>query len=61
MGWIEPPPYFYTVSETGRYVEEQYIEIPVGSSATHKFVKLKEVNSDFSELPKKDISNEPFN
>ena len=23
MGWIEPPPYFYTVSETGRDVAEQ--------------------------------------
>ena len=25
IGWIESPPYFYTVSETGRDVAEQYI------------------------------------
>ena len=29
--------------------------------APHKFVKLAEVNPDFSELPKKYITNEPFN
>ena len=61
MGWIESPPYFFTVSETGRDVAEQYIETPVGSLAPHKFVKLTEVNSDFAELPKKDASNEPLN
>ena len=33
MGWIGSPPYFCTVSETGRDVAEQYIEIPVGSLA----------------------------
>ena len=30
MGLIEYPPYFFTVSETGRDVAEQYIETPVG-------------------------------
>ena len=48
MGWIESPPYFCTVSETGRYVAEQYIETPVGSLAEHKFVELTEVNSDIA-------------
>ena len=49
------------MSETGRDVSEQYIETPVGSLAPHKFVKLTEVNPYFAELPKEDISNEPFN
>ena len=40
---------------------EQYIKTLVGSLAPHKFVKLKEVNTYFAELPKKDISNEPLN
>ena len=61
MGWIESPPYFCTVSETGRYVAEQYIETPVGSLSEHKFVKFTEVNSDISELKKKYTSREPFN
>ena len=29
MGWIESPPYFCTVLETGKYAAEQYIEDPV--------------------------------
>ena len=33
----------------------------MGSLAPHKAVKLTEVNPDFAELPKKDISNEPIN
>ena len=61
MGWIESPPYFCTVSETGRYVAGQYIETPVGSLSEHKFVKFTEVNSDISELKKKYTSREPFN
>ena len=61
MGWIESPNYFFTVSETGRDVAEQYIDTPVGSLAQHKFMKLTEVNSEFSELTKKDTSNKPFN
>ena len=40
---------------------EQYIETPMGSLAPHKFVKLTEVNSDFAEMPKKYILNEPLN
>ena len=40
---------------------EQYIDTPVGSLAPHNFLKLMEVNPYFVELPKKDISNEPFN
>ena len=47
--------------ETGEDKAEQYIETPVGSLAPHKFVELMEVNPYFVELPKKDISNEPFN
>ena len=31
------------------------------SLAPHNFLNLTEVNSDFSELPKKDTLNEPFN
>ena len=61
MGWIEPPPYLCTVSETGRDVAEQYIETPVGSLAEHKFVELAEVNSEIAELKNKDTSKEPFN
>ena len=61
MGWIEYPSYFCTVSKTGQDVAEQYINIPVGSLAPHKFVKLMEVNPGFSELTKKDILNKPFN
>ena len=61
MGWIESPPYFCTVSETGRYVAEQYIDTPVVSLALHKFVKFKEVNPEFLELPKAYISDYPFN
>ena len=61
MGWIESPPYFFTVSETGRDVAEQYIKTPVGSLAPHKFLKLTEVNPYFAELPKSDILDEPFN
>ena len=61
LKWIEYPPYFCTVSETGQGVVEQYIKTPVVSLAPHKLVKLTEVNSNFVELPKKDTSNEPFN
>ena len=61
MGWIKFPPYFCTVSKTGRDVAEKYTETPVVSLAQHKFVKLTEVNSEFTELPKKDTLNETFN
>ena len=61
MGWIESPPYFCTVLETGWYVSEQYIDTPVGSLEQHNFVKLTEVNSEFAELQKKDTPKEPFN
>ena len=40
---------------------EKYIETPVGSLALYKFVKLTEVNPDFTELPKSDISDELSN
>ena len=40
---------------------EQYIDTPVGSLAPHKFVKLTEVNPDFTELPKIDILYNKFN
>ena len=33
----------------------------MGSLALHKFVKLTEVNPEFAELPKNDISDDPFN
>ena len=33
----------------------------MGSLAPHKFLKLMEVNPDFSELPKSDISDDLFN
>ena len=39
---------------------EQYIETPVGSFALHKFVKLREVNPDFAEVPKSDVLDDPF-
>ena len=60
MEWIESPPYFCTVSETVRYVEDQYVDTPVVSLALHKFVKLTEVNPEFAELPKVDISDDLF-
>ena len=53
----ERPPLWYQYVE----VEEQYIETPVGSLASHKFVKLTEVNPEFAELPKIDILDDPFN
>ena len=61
MGWIESPPYFCTVSETGQNVAEQYIDTPVGSLAEHKFVEFTEVNSEIAELKKKYTSKETFN
>ena len=54
MGWIESPPYFFTMSETGQDVAEKYIKTAVGSLAQHKFVKLTELESEFAELQKKD-------
>ena len=45
MRWIESPPYFCTVLETGRDVAEQYINTPVEQLAEHKFVEFTEVNS----------------
>ena len=48
MGRIESPPYFFTVSETGQYLAEQYINTPVGSLEEHKFVDLTEVNSEIA-------------
>ena len=56
MGWIESPPYFCTVLETGRDVAEQCIKTPVGSLAEHKFVEFTEVNSEIVELKDKDTS-----
>ena len=61
MGWIESPPYFFTVLETGRDVAEQYIKTSVGSLAEHKFVELTEVNSEIAELKNKYTSKEPLN
>ena len=61
MGWIESPPYFCTVLETGWDAAKNYIDTPVGSLGPHKFVKLKEVNPEFAELPKIEISEDPFN
>ena len=40
---------------------EQYIETPMGSLAPQTFLKLTEVNPEFAELPKSDISDYPFN
>ena len=34
---------------------------PAGSLAPHKFVKLTEVNPEFAEMSKVDISDNPFN
>ena len=45
----------------GRDVAKQYIETPVRSLALKKFVKLTEVNSEFTDLPKSDILDDPFN
>ena len=33
----------------------------MGSLASHKFVKLTEVNPEFAELPKVNILDDPFN
>ena len=61
MGWIEPPPYFCTVSETGRDVAEKYVDTPMVSLTLHEFVRLTEVNPEFAELPRVDVSDDPFN
>ena len=39
---------------------EQYVDTPVVSLALHKFVKLTELNPEFVELLKVDISDDPF-
>ena len=61
MGWIELPPYFFTVSKTGRDVEEEYVDTPVESLALHKFVKLTKFNPECAELPQDDSLDDPFN
>ena len=61
MGSIELPTYFCTVSETGRDVADKYIKTPVGSFSPQNFVKSTETNPEFAELPKSDISEDPFN
>ena len=40
---------------------EQYVETPVESLAPHNFIKLTEVNPEFSKLPKIDILDGLFN
>ena len=61
MGWVELPTHFFTVSETGQDVTEQYTETPAEALANHNFVKLTEASPEFVELPKRDISDDPFN
>ena len=39
----------------------KYIDTPVGPLAPHKFVKLREVNLEFAELSKSNISDDLFN
>jgi hypothetical protein len=51
MGWIESPPYFCTTSETGRDVAEQYIELPLGTLAPHKFLQHTQVTPAYQALP----------
>ena len=38
----------------------QYVETDVGSLSLQKFVKLEEVNTEFEELTKVNISDNPF-
>ena len=49
------------MSEIVQGVAEQYVETPAVALAPHKFVKLTEVNSEFSELPQIDSLDNPFN
>ena len=48
------------MSETVQDMAEQYIDNPVVSLALHKFANLTEVNPEFAELPKADISDDPI-
>ena len=52
MGWIESPGYFCAASETARDVAEQYVETPMGSLPTHKFLDLTQGSADYEALPK---------
>ena len=61
MGGVRITPLFFAVSETGQYVADQYVDIPMVSLVPHNFLKLTEVNPDFVELPKVDILDDPFN
>ena len=51
MGWMESPPYFCAVLETGRDVAARYAEAPIGTLKDHKFRKLTEVMPEFQSLP----------
>ncbi len=50
MGWIESPPYFCAALGTGRDVDEQYIEMAVGSRPAHKFINHTAQGTDFDNL-----------
>ena len=52
MGWVESPPFFCTASETARDVIEEYIETPVSSLPTHKFINHVMTSERVNELPK---------
>ena len=47
--------------ETGQDVADKYVDTPVGLLVPHKFVKLTEVNPEFTELPKIEILDNPLN
>jgi hypothetical protein len=51
MGWIESPPYFCTASETVRHVAEWYIDMPVGTVSTHKFIPHTQASPSYHALP----------
>ena len=51
IGWIGSPPYFCVVSETARDVDQQYVQTPVGTFPTHKFVKHSSQVNDFESHP----------
>ena len=51
MGWIKSPPYFFAASEVSRYVDQQYVETPVGTFTNHKFVENSSQGEEFESLP----------
>ena len=52
MGCIESPTYFCVASETGQDVTTQYIEAPMGTLRTHKFLQHAMTGDNYKALPR---------